>query len=227
MSDIVHWVKRTLVVDGKSQFLTRLHMEIFDYLMQHADEYGDVFMDLSHYDIRVLRRLCKRDLLVKSEGPDGRKHKITSRGRRYFFIYRDTPPPRSDGMCPKCGERPKNNTGYCQPCSTEYRRQLIAANPYHVPVPKEKICKDCRKAKSVQNSRCHACFRAYKRKTTKAFRDRHADNPPLCTHCGERPRKVYATTLSPYCEPCRAKLRLEQSAREKKTRLDRTLRSKR
>lgn len=226
MCSIVPWTKRTLLVDGKRQFMTCLHLEILDYLMQHADQYGDVFMDLSHFDTRVLNRLCKRDLLVKSVGPDGRKHKITSRGRRYFYIYRDTPPPRSDGLCPDCGERPTNASGYCQPCSTRKRREWVNANRYHIPVCKQKICKDCRKAKSVQASRCYPCFRAYKRGRLQAYRDRHADNPPLCTHCGERPRKVYATTLCGYCEPCRAKLRLEKSAREKKLRLNRVMRNR-
>lgn len=89
-------------------------------------EYPDV-------DPRTIRAAFDRDWIFRSEGVDGTRYKITSRGEEHYQLY--TPRRRrADHLCPRCGIEPRyrRTSGklheYCRTCTRERRRASYQAS---------------------------------------------------------------------------------------------------
>lgn len=80
-----------------------------------------VFLTANPHTINLM---LERGWIRKSVGIDGTRYLITWRGED--ILRRASRPRRrrrTDGICPKCGKRPRE-TGkvYCRPCITDYGR---------------------------------------------------------------------------------------------------------
>lgn len=121
-------------------------------MLRDAAKADRPFIHLAGVHKRTLRALIEHDLIFESPGLDGVRYKITGRGVKTLAAY-ERPTRRSDGLCPRCGERPrrirkrgkhKGEPGpYCVECERRiYHRNhalgLLHLNP-------ETPCSRCKK----------------------------------------------------------------------------------
>lgn len=71
----------------------------------------------------TVRALVRRDWIVNSTKVGGMM--LTGRGIKALREL-DTPGKRMDGICPRCGERPREGGSYCLPCRLAYARERRA-----------------------------------------------------------------------------------------------------
>ena len=115
-----------------------------------AEDEGNPWVDLDDVFHTTRSALCRKDWAVESPGLDGVRYKVTGRGRKAYAVF-STPTEmrRWDGICPRCGLRPKAVTanghklGYCEACASEAKKrnyQLRGDGWHH---DAERLCPDC------------------------------------------------------------------------------------
>lgn len=207
--------------------------KMLDVLKQLREGYqaDRPFMYLDDVHGRTIRSLIYRDWIVKSvdrKGLDRPRYKITGRGLKACAIY-EVPPEeydirRSDGICPRCCERPRGvySTGrrkaYCDDCT-----QLRNQRRYHFFGYQKKpgLCPTCNKlpkhitGSGSVRSYCLPCRRKQakvyrKQKYAREFAMVQRGEVLLCYRCHERPRWLTGKTLQDYCEDCTRTYRIER-----------------
>lgn len=162
----------------------------------------------------TLNALVERDWIFSSDGMDGTRYKITGRGLKALDAY-ETPAQRRDGICARCGERPRHVTSggrrisYCMECERERSRKRNNASR-----KQPGICKRCKSAPKQQYSSgnyadlCIACERARGREKNRRARQQQVraiqqGGPvPLCVKCKTAPVRVFANSVSRWCAAC-------------------------
>lgn len=97
------------------------------------DDVGYVWLDLADVHGNCKNALRKRDWIVMSNGLDGIRYRITTRGIKALKHYQK-PLRRKDGICPECGERPVayssngNKLKYCRECIRRLQRRKQKRN---------------------------------------------------------------------------------------------------
>jgi hypothetical protein len=170
-------------------------------------------------DERTLTTLQKRDWIVAGD-KQSPYYRITKRGLN-ILAKCDVPVQRRDGICPKCGLRPKrvNKQGrqeaYCDPCENERSRRKNAV--MRRKPPKNMTCVHCKAAPKHQHqpsglwSRyCSACDKLLrknrKHRTQAEFREQIQQGlrpVPLCARCKEQPVVLCENSVAHYCAECR------------------------
>lgn len=167
---------------------------------------------------RTIKCLIKRDWIFESPGPDGIRYKITGRGLNALVAY-EKPMQRRDGICPTCGKKPRHvrSSGqldsHCNECERargRLRRKL--GNDIGDP---NRPCSRCReKERHVYpngkiSTYCKPCEQISRRENARKQRQRmlvavKAGGPvPMCKKCKKNPRRVFANSISEYCDECR------------------------
>lgn len=108
-----------------------------------ANDHPFVRLDLHHV---TRRALLERDWALESPGDDGLRYRITGRGRTALKAY-EVRTHRTDGICPRCNERPRavSRTGrlykHCYPCHREMAnlRYHEGGSQYR----EDRPCSDC------------------------------------------------------------------------------------
>lgn len=171
-------------------------------------------------DARTIRALCElsRGWVFASPGLDGVRYTITGAGEKALKVYTPTVK-RGDGICPRCGERPRRvrkqgaNIGtpapYCAACENR-----MARRKYRLGVDRllpDRLCSRCRKrpryvastgrvytycrhCKNVLHRRRHRRERKFLLK--RALAGEHI--PCRRENCDE-PRYVSGKTVQDYC----------------------------
>ena len=166
----------------------------------------------------TLNTLLERDWIYAVETPSGTRYTITSRGERAKKLY-EMPyeSRRSDGMCPRCCERPRFRwpngklAGYCKECQRSYG----LAN-YHLGRPRidpDRMCSRCHQrplhicSTGRVKTYCTQCLKEVRREERQRRYQRwrkliDAGDPPMCYQCKTRP--VYYTDKVVYdqCYEC-------------------------
>ena len=203
----------------------------------HESDVGYLFAALDvpkTVDRRTIRALMERDWIVRSEGLDGTRYKITGRGVKALMTY-ETPNNRRDGICPRCCERPRHTTrngrrdAYCLECSRGISARKAALGIAKVNA--DRLCSRCHKRPLHQypngkySTYCKHCgtvtrrmnHRKQKRREFKAVK---AGGPvSLCKICRERPCRVYPNCMSDQCAECLKAAQARHRAREKRAKL--------
>lgn len=191
--------------------VTEPQISTLEYLISQDDEYGGTWCNLDNVWPITLKSLLRRDWVQRSPRPNGTgyDYKITLRGRTAATECRahKTQDYRYDGICSKCGERPKAraHAGYCHVCQKEANRELREKNPKYHMRHKGKLCKNCRKRRITHHKLCNQCHYEHQ----KAMKQRHAReieagkrDAPICPTCKERPRAIRSGILIGYCVEC-------------------------
>lgn len=181
---------------------------------------GCEFVEL-HYPLAhgaTLKHLFERDWIFESPGLDGMRYKITGRGLQALSAY-EHPVQRRDGICPGCGERERHvsssgrRISYCLECERERcrgknRRARLRPG----------LCKKCKQQPKRQYSSglysdlCLDCDREHGRVKDRRERQRVYEAVasgapvPVCVQCKARPRRVFANSVSDWCEVCGPKV---------------------
>ncbi len=165
----------------------------------------------------TLHHLIDRDWIVEDAGYYG----ITGRGLKALALY-EPRRNRSDGVCPRCGQRPRHvrssgmSDAYCLEClrargrkrTAEHRNQgdpdRMCSRCHEKPRHRysgghvSTYCADCERERSNAKSR---------RAKANLLNDIRAGAPvPLCQHCKQKPRRVFANSISNYCADCGPRL---------------------
>lgn len=179
-------------------------------------------------DPKTIAALLVRDWIIEVEGPEGRLYKITGRGRK--ALKATTKRTRRDGICPRCGERPRYTSKggrrqpYCRSCMRvvghEYRQTLNRAELGQRP------CAKCHERprhlypNGTWAHRCEECLRESRRGIDKRNRERkvaaiRAGAPvPICITPGcNNPRHVTDHDVKRYCVDCWRLWRQKRMAR--------------
>lgn len=191
--------------------------------MRAMKQQGWAFVELTYplaHGITI-RGLIDRDWILESPGEDGVRYRITGRGLKALQAY-EKKAQRRDGICPCCGEREKHirssgaRDAYCLPCLREKAREKrtqgkITGNP-------NRPCSMCKTNPRHQYSSgrystyCHDCEKKRARRKNKKRRRelresiRNGGPIPLCKECKEKPRRVFANSVSSWCADCGPKV---------------------
>ena len=214
--------------------VTEPQISTLEYLISQDDEYGGAWCGLDHVWPMTIKSLLRRDWIQRSARLDGTgdDYKITNRGRVAAKECREYTPRdyRYDGICAKCGERPKSRAraGYCEVCQKQANRELREKNPRYHTRHKGKVCKNCKKNTITHHKLCNKCHYQNQR----AMKRRHAQeieagirDAPICPTCNERPRAIRAGMLIGYCVECNRNhykgVNKRKYARKMQSRIDR------
>ena len=209
--DFIGWTSRKLT---GYPVMTVQKMIVLMFLRDSADA-GYPFA-IVEAQSRTIQTLMVADLIVRSPGLDGERYKITGRGRKTLEVYLQPLKRRSDGICPRCGERPLgvyksgNRTAYCKPCQAERSAERYAEKGYE---KNPGICPTCgvreKHITSTGNVRsyCQPCRRKYAKKERRRRQKRlnwkiDIGLPVLCIKCKERQRVRHGKTVYDYCHEC-------------------------
>ena len=182
---------------------------------------GYPFQELGYPAVRArtLKSLYQRDWIDQSKGiDDTTKYAITLRGEESLAYY-ETMINRPDGLCPRCGVAEKHvrssgiQDAYCIDClrlrGIEKRARGGDLGNIHRP------CSRCKKRARHQypngkySTYCSHCETVNRRRNARKARRRlvasvKAGAPvPMCQLCKIRPRRVFANSISNYCDECR------------------------
>lgn len=184
-------------------------MEILDRL-QAANTPRDGWLYVGKVPPRQREALERRDWAVF----EGEYASITRRGQKALATYKQPPLVRLDGICPRCGERPKApGLAFCAECRRTYAREYQPDG--------EKPCPRCgeRPRHVTASGRltvyCAECQRAMMRESIRRRWERvMAGEQILCARCGKRPVYVTASgSAYAYCKNCYKQVQIESHAR--------------
>lgn len=156
-------------------------------------------------------------------------YKITLRGKRLLEVFARKL--RNDGICPVCGERPRQRYAsgrlgaYCTPCDSAARWNTTTDEP----------CSKCKqrprhKSKSgVQLDYCEPCGRAAGRQKHARLRVNRRERinrgeQIMCSACGEKPVHVTERSVYYYCIECKRERDAVYQQRKERNRKLRRLR---
>jgi hypothetical protein len=184
--------------------------------LEQSKEQEFPFVFLEGVGKKTIRALIERDWIFESPGLDGVRYKITLNGSKALAAY-STSPYRSDGICPRCGLRPRHMAanGTLQPYCIECKRQqgnrayalkgnrlkpdgLCASckeKPRHV-YPSGYVipyCKECRREMRKAEKR--------RRQARLLARIRAGEFVP-CLRCKKACRHIAGSTVYDYCYDC-------------------------
>jgi len=173
----------------------------------------------------TLRAMVNADWVQEADGPGGMVYRITRRGRDAYALFAPpTAPYRKDGLCPRCGDRPRGEHGYCKECARKKGCENYARNGQRRRREAVgRLCATCGKrpvrvtASGYAKSYCLDCDRRrnreQKRRSTADLLARvNAGEHVACTTCGA---PVYATDkwITCYCKDCYNTRQLRAKAR--------------
>lgn len=184
---------------------------------------------------RTIQAALDRDWIFQSDGVDGVRYKLTSRGEDVHLRYQGVRS-RRDQICPSCGERERHirssgtRDAYCLECLRAVSRRKAARrrNAPHNPRP----CPKCRQSDVHVYSSGRAanyCFECESERIRENTRKRraaeleraHRGEIAPCARCGERPRVVTTNSVNHYCAECRTQYNRQNRARRLAARLPR------
>lgn len=154
---------------------------------------------------KTLNMLERHDLIASRKYHDGTvEYKITVRGQR--ALAASTPKYRNDGLCPRCGVRPRLREasgklrGYCRECGN------VVSSERNRAVSKARLCVRCNTNPRRYNSQyCDSCVqqtrRANRRRSHQSRLQRHKNGEIfICAveGCNER-CAVHPLSVSSYC----------------------------
>lgn len=117
---LVGWPHRTI---SDMPTCTALQLLVLQDL-KTAQDGGYAGVDLK-VNSRCIKTLLNRCWIAAIQRPQGTLYSLTARGERALRVYSlPVAKHRTDGLCPACGERPKDDTGYCHPCYLAYHRRI-------------------------------------------------------------------------------------------------------
>lgn len=171
-------------------------------------------------DCRTLETLVERDWIVSGD-VSAPFYRITKRGLD-VLAQCDVRVVRKDGICPRCGERPKHirasgrQDAYCDEC--ESARAKVKEKKRRRTPPTDN-CRHCHEHPRHQyqpsgtwSDYCAECDRMLrklrKHTTAKEYRERIRQGVkpvPLCAACKERPVVLCENSVAHYCAVCRPK----------------------
>ena len=172
-------------------------------------------------DERTLFTLAERDWIVEGDVTES-YYRITKRGLN-ILAKCDVQVQRRDGICPKCGERPKRiddngrQLAYCDECERERTRLKTLRQRKQTPT---EPCAHCYERPRHQYqpsgtwsrycSVCDPLLRKGRKHTTakeRRERIRRGEMPiPVCAECKDRPVVLYENSVSHYCAVCLPKV---------------------
>lgn len=190
--------------------VTHRQMNILASLIEQDDAYGGTWCNLDKVHGRTLNTLQKRDWVQRSPRPmsSAYDYKITNRGRKAYQAYceYEPAPRRNDGICPRCGERPRDaRIGYCIPCRREWDREWSSKRTDYHRRNTGKLCYRCGQHPISTNTVCNVCHAQDMVKRRARLADeihKGQREVPMCPRCNERPRYLGETYILPYCKPC-------------------------
>lgn len=174
----------------------------------------------------TIKGLVERDWIFASVGLDGVRYCITGRGEDALHAYKEAIN-RRDGICPKCGERPRHvrRSGkvdaFCLECLHDLSRRRREVLKNHMG-NLERPCSRCHKrprhryAGGEYSTYCRHCERVNRRCNQRKQRRRtlkavQAGGPvPLCKKCKAAPCRVYPNSISNYCLACKSMVQRRQ-----------------
>lgn len=182
------------------------------------DDVGHLWLPREGIHGATLSALRRNDFLVRSDGLDGTKYQITTRGL-YALQVCGLPlePRRYDDICPNCSERPVaysssgRRVGYCVECHREFSRRkfhrrggmlkpgrlcpMCGERERHI-TPSGRVrpyCLECRRERAKDERR-----RKYERKLERIA----AGEFIACIQCDEAHVNYGDTWVSDYCPDC-------------------------
>lgn len=174
---------------------------------------GEQYVDLSEVKKQIVNALEKRGYIAPlSAYRKETRFRMTALGLEAYALFRPPRMYRTDGMCPKCGERPRldyngRSTGYCRECLYEIKRDSrLHGNSRSASDPCVKCGATPRHISAGKvTSYCLPCFKAQNRKNRQARQQRlleqiAAGNVPTCAvpDC-DQPVRHTAKHVSAYC----------------------------
>lgn len=161
---------------------------------------------------RTIKALIKRGWIVQDDAGQERTFRITSDGLKALKVYDAPPARRSDGICPRCGERPTGcySTGrkkpYCTLCESAMgKRQRELGIQYK----RVRLCPDCKKrpvmvcSTGFIKSWCKRCAKKRAKKYRQSKQQRLLEQIKAgkwlpCPKCGKQ-RHHSANTVYDWC----------------------------
>lgn len=201
--------------------------------LYNAKQAGYDFVFLPNTHARTLNPMFELDWIFKSPGIDGVRYKITKRGEEVFHIF-DRQPYRNDGLCPQCGQRPRETrkkghkkgrlAPYCSVCKKEVENRRYHKNGRRL--NPETLCSRCKqRPRHVYPSgnmitycyECRADIRKEEkqRQAIRLLEQLQTDSPPLCIRCKSAPRYSTGKTVYDYCYTCYRETQNEWMRRHK------------
>lgn len=174
---------------------------------------GEQYVDLSEVKRQIVNALEKRGYIAPlSAHRKETRYRMTALGLEAYALFRPARMYRTDGMCPKCGERPRldyngRSTGYCRECLYAIKRDSrLHGNSRSASDPCVKCGATPRHVSSGKvTSYCEACFKAQNRKNRQSRQARllaqiAAGDVPTCSEpdC-DQPVRHTAKHVSNYC----------------------------
>jgi len=207
----------------KGKFRSDIHMtgpmSIVMNLLQAALLADYPFIELpKDTDHRTIKALIDRDWMVQSKGLDGVRYKITGRGQKAFVMCAGDFN-RRDGICPMCCEQPRHVRAsgkldaYCKQCLSVVARRKHERHGGRCVNP-DRGCSRCgnhplhQYSSGQYSTYCAACERVRSRLKSRKAREtlmtaiRNGEPVPMCKHCHQQPRKVFANSVSSFCPEC-------------------------
>jgi hypothetical protein len=186
------------------------------YKLRESSQAGYPFIALEGVHHRTINSMLERDWMLESTGLDGVRYKITGRGLHALKVY-ETPKPRTDGICPRCGICPRTtyDTGtpcaYCEECIQEIGRKRYALKGNQL--NPEGMCAQCseRQRHTYPSGHtipyCMICRKAMRKQEReqkhKNLLKRIEQGEFLpCYRCREKPRYHTEKTVYDYCHGC-------------------------
>lgn len=193
------------------------HMMLVLQDMRAAKASGFPFVDLSGVHKRTINALVRFDWIFESPGLDGVRYKITLRGEKALKVY-ERPTYRYDGLCPRCGLRPKKNwssgktCGYCDECLRKRDKRQYALKGHQF--RPDSVCPMCKERPRLtyrngkQHTYCAECRHARRAQERRRQHDLNLERIArgevlLCRRCKAQPRyhtNKYVYDLCPDCQ---------------------------
>jgi hypothetical protein len=186
---------------------------------------GDYFIDLSDVHGQIVTSLVGRGYIApRSAAPDEHVYRMTGLGLDAYNLFKVPRLYRKDGLCPRCGKRPRQDYGhrlgnYCVECAAEVRHKHYKAKA--TLRDPNKPCARCgatprHVTPAAVSSYCIDCYRERVREKQQHRRERLSADAP-CVRCGATPRYVSGRRITPYCHDCfKAQNRDSRQARQQR-----------
>lgn len=175
---------------------------------------GDYFIDLSDVHGQIVTSLVRRGYIApRSAAPDEHVYRMTGLGLDAYNLFKVPRLYRKDGLCPRCGKRPRQDYGhrlgnYCVECAAvvrhnHYKAKATLRDP-------NKPCARCgatprHVTPAAVSSYCIDCYREQARiervRREQRIRDRAAaGRVTTCSRPGcDKPVRISAHSISAYC----------------------------
>jgi len=217
---LVHWKQR------KRRDLPLITPRMFAVLvaLKAAKDADYPFIHLDGVDGRTIRALCdssnehSRGWAFESQGLDGVRYTITGAGERALKVYAPRLK-RGDGICPRCGERPRRirkrgakagtPAAYCVACESRMAKRKLELGIQHR--RPGQLCPRCHKRTRYVSpsgrigSYCPHCKkilhnRAHRKERRLLLKRIQAGEHIPCRRAGcDEPRRVSGKTVQDYC----------------------------